>query len=110
MADILDTLLNEYAAVLVTVLVFVPAATLAFLVMGAVRVRGAVVAAGAVHVAVAVAAAVSVVGHRGQAPSSGRGRGEAAGLRGPPWWPSWVSTGLKKQSFFVYSSKWNAKR
>jgi tight adherence protein C len=42
MADMLDTLLNEHVAVLVTVLVFVPAAMLAYLAMTAVRVRGAV--------------------------------------------------------------------
>lgn len=42
MENLFDTLLTEHAGILVTVLVFVPAATLAFLVMTAVRVRGAV--------------------------------------------------------------------
>ena len=42
MENLFDTLLNEHAGILVTVLVFVPAATVAFLVMTGLRVRGAV--------------------------------------------------------------------
>jgi tight adherence protein C len=42
MGELIETLLTEHAGLLVTVLVFVPATTLAFLLMAAMRVRGAV--------------------------------------------------------------------
>ena len=42
MGDLIHTLLTEHAGLLVTVLVFVPATTIAFLLMTAMRVRGAV--------------------------------------------------------------------
>ncbi len=42
MAELIDSLMTEHADILLTVLVFVPAALLAFVVMAAMRVRGAV--------------------------------------------------------------------